>query len=216
MSVNDRLIHLPHGARFGRWTVQSESIHKSSRIRRFDCICDCGTQRAVLLTSLNNGASTSCGCTILKVKHGYARRGSKTREYIVWRNMISRCHDSSNKNYKYYGGRGIYVCQSWRADFGQFMRDMGPRPTEKHKLERIDNSSGYSATNCRWATHREQMRNTRANILITVDGITMTAIEWSEKNSISRDVIYSRLHRGWNPVQAVTRPLVRHAHDKTA
>jgi len=84
---------------------------------------------------------------------------SKLPEYGIWTGIIARCSNPKNKNYNRYGGRGIGVCQAWREDFENFYRDMGPRPSSRHSIDRKDNDRGYEPENCRWATPREQTLN---------------------------------------------------------
>lgn len=85
---------------------------------------------------------------------------SQTPEYQVWRNMLRRCEDPTDPSYDDYGHRGITVCEQWH-DVAAFVADMGPRPSDKHSIDRIDNDRGYEPGNCRWATWSEQMRNKR-------------------------------------------------------
>jgi hypothetical protein len=81
--------------------------------------------------------------------------------------MRGRCLRESHKAYAHYGGRGIGIDPAW-DDFAEFMRDMGPRPSPRHSLDRIDNSRGYGPGNCRWATQAQQMQNTRVTKLTPV------------------------------------------------
>jgi hypothetical protein len=84
----------------------------------------------------------------------------KAPEYAVWAGMHQRCGNKNCTAYSYYGGRGIKVCERWRS-FGSFYADMGPRPTAKHSLERLDNDGDYSPENCVWAEWQEQCVNKR-------------------------------------------------------
>lgn len=88
--------------------------------------------------------------------------GSKTPEYSCWTSMIRRCSVEEDLRYKDYGARGISVCERWRDSFPAFLEDMGPRPSPKHSLDRIDNDGNYEPGNCRWALWHEQMANRRA------------------------------------------------------
>jgi hypothetical protein len=97
-------------------------------------------------------------------KHGMAARGQKPPEYGVWRNMIHRCTNPEDKRYADWGGRGISVCDSWLRDFAAFYAAMGPRPTPRHSIDRIDNDGDYEPGNCRWATPVEQAANKRMTI----------------------------------------------------
>lgn len=84
-----------------------------------------------------------------------------TPEYSAWRSMKKRCLNENNRDYKYYGGRGIKICDAWISSFLQFFADIGKRPHEKMSLDRIDNEGDYCKENCRWATKTIQARNQR-------------------------------------------------------
>jgi len=93
----------------------------------------------------------------MKELHGM----SKEPIYSAWSQMRSRCDLETHKDYKYYGGRGIKVCEEWSI-FTNFYRDMGDKPSDSHSLDRIDNNSNYTPDNCIWTTHTNQMLNRRA------------------------------------------------------
>jgi hypothetical protein len=84
------------------------------------------------------------------------------RLYDVWTQMQKRCDDDRNPSFKDYGGRGIFVCESWRS-FDQFIADMGPRPVGA-VMDRIDNDGPYIPGNCRW-TNRIVSSGNRRNCL---------------------------------------------------
>ena len=88
-------------------------------------------------------------------------------EYNTWRSMIYRCYSDKSSSWKYYGARGIKVCERWRTSFSDFLSDMGPKPDPNLSLERKDNNGDYTPKNCIWATSKEQnsnRRNTKARL----------------------------------------------------
>lgn len=93
--------------------------------------------------------------------HGHNSRKKKSRTHRSWDHMLQRCLNPSNDSYKNYGGRGIRICERWMV-FENFFADMGSRPPNK-TLDRKDNNGNYEPGNCRWATPKQQMNNTRRN-----------------------------------------------------
>jgi hypothetical protein len=98
----------------------------------------------------------------VNLKHGYSRVGIYNSTYRAWASMKNRCHAKfSSKNYKYYAGKGIRICERWigRQGFQNFLSDMGPKPGRSYSLDRIDSDGNYEPSNCRWATKIQQSRN---------------------------------------------------------
>lgn len=115
--------------------------------------------------------------------------------YSTWYNMISRCYNPNVASYKYYGGRGITVCDQWRKDFQRFLNDMGARP-EGMTLERVNVELGYTPDNCRWATLTEQARNKRNTDRSTYKfmGLRLTIHQWSELLEVPQSTLRARYH----------------------
>jgi hypothetical protein len=140
---------------------------------------------------------------------------SSTPEHRVWCRMRQRCHSPSSSDYSRYGGRGIVVCQKWRASFAAFLSDMGPRPSPLHTIERLDNDGPYSPQNCVWATRRAQTRNRSCTIRVTHDGVTRSLSEWAEVLGLSYWTLESRHRRGYSVEEILDAGSVRLARART-
>lgn len=116
-------------------------------------------------------------------------------EYVNWKGMNARCHAPSFKDTRDYQAKGIKVCGRWR-NFHNFYKDMGPKPTSKHSIDRIDNNGNYEPANCRWATTTVQARNTSKNTIYTVDGVTGCVPELAEHFKICANSLHKSLYRG--------------------
>lgn len=92
-------------------------------------------------------------------RRDFGFRISITKEYGIWRGMLYRCRNKNSREYPIYGARGITVCKRWMK-FENFLEDMGKKPKNK-SLDRVNNNRGYMPSNCRWATHSQQMANRR-------------------------------------------------------
>lgn len=184
------------GQRFGMWTVIADAPKKSRRTQ-WICRCDCGAERSVLTIHLVRETSTSCGCDRPRGPESkHYKHGSDPALYGIWCNIIQRCENANNPNYKSYGGRGIGICARWRNDFAAFAADMGERPSKDHSIDRVDNDKGYDPGNCRWATPGQQMRNTRRNNLVVHEGKIIPLIEATEATGVNYGTAKWRLRNG--------------------
>jgi len=136
--------------------------------------------------------------------HGNAKRKNHSPTYKAWANMRKRCNTPSCVQYKYYGGKGITICQTW-DDFAVFLADMGQRP-DGMTLDRIDTKKGYSKDNCRWANQTMQVRNRSNTRYVEALGQRMPIAEWAEKTGLTYYTILLRLRRGLTEHDAVTLP----------
>lgn len=94
----------------------------------------------------------------------------------IWHQMRYRCERPKTRNYRYYGGRGIRVCDRWQ-NFENFKSDMGPRPSAQHTLERVDVNGNYEPDNCKWATYEEQALNKRHGPTVESQAVIQSLLE---------------------------------------
>jgi hypothetical protein len=158
------------------------------------CVCECGAERVVRTSKLLSHETKSCGC--VKTIHGLW----DARVYKIYMHMLQRCCNSNNDAWHLYGGRGITVCDRWRAEHGfvDFLKDMGEPPTTKHSLDRYPNRDGnYEPDNCRWATVEEQQNNRRNCVYIAHLGRTQTLAQWCRELWLNRSSVSYRLGMGY-------------------
>lgn len=146
-----------YGFKKGRITVTS--LKTVAGKITVDCLC--GNKNITI--NVANLQRNNPTCTICNTQTNYPLA------YKSYDSMLQRCLNPKSPDYKNYGGRGITVCSEWKKDFYYFLADMGDRPVGL-TLDRIDNNSGYSKENCRWATPKEQANNQRKKNMTFVKG----------------------------------------------
>lgn len=193
--------------KFGRLEVLSldrrEKRNNGRYMYYWKCQCDCGRVCLVCTYSLRQGDTKSCGCLALETRTTHNR--SKTRIYKIWTCILQRCRDETRRGYKYYGGRGITVCERW-YNFELFLQDMG-EPAPGLTIERKNNNLGYCPENCCWADRKTQNRNRRNNLMITIDNETKCLVVWLEIYKMSAGTYYRRTGNGMSPMVALTTPI---------
>lgn len=190
--------------------VVGDALRRSGG-RRVRVRCDCGVEQEMFLAEVKRSRTGSCGCLVpaltaaMSTRHGHTTHRSASPEYTAWKGIVRRCTNPRFPGYRNYGARGITVCDEWRDDFPAFLAHVGPRPSPKHSIDRIDNAKGYEPGNVRWATQTEQMLNTRNNHRITAFGETLTISEWSQRTGVLATTIYRRVMRGLPAEEAVSQ-----------
>jgi hypothetical protein len=119
--------------------------------------------------------------------------------------MKQRCQNPKTISYKYYGKKGIAVCEEWNIfeNFKNWALSNGYK--ENLTIDRIDNNGNYCPENCQWATNKEQQNKTSYNKLIEYCGEIHNATQWAELLNIPRTTIYNRLRRGWSIEKIMTK-----------
>ena len=201
---------IPVGTRFGKLTVIGEGLPKGKRNERtLECRCDCGNVTSPLLSNLRKTTGTrSCGCDKIAAIQAQQEAGRThgmrhTRVYAIWHGMKQRCLNPRADEYKWYGARGVTVCEAWQQSFELFYADMGDPPSDDHSIERNDVNGNYEPGNCRWATDLEQMNNMRTNVNIEYDGRTQSIAAWARELGIPRATLQFRYSRGWTTAEVI-------------
>lgn len=195
------------GRRFGKLVVVGTATRGKSNKVRWLCVCDCGEEAVVLSNYLRRGDTKSCGC--IAPQRCKTKGASSLPEYKSWQGMKSRCYRIKNTKYKSYGGRGISVCPEWVDSFDRFYEDMGKKPTPLHTIDRIDNDGDYTPDNCRWATRREQSRNTQRSRFLDYNGVKKNMEDWADEAGLTSGTLSKRLKLGWSMEKALTKPVLK-------
>lgn len=190
------------GRVFGRLTVLGHTGRPGKPRMSWKCQCVCGSEVTTFGIYLTTGETRSCGCLVADgarerwTTHGHSRTGSNqspSLTYQSWFAMKQRCTNPNNKRWKEYGDRGITFCERW-DQFTNFLEDMGERP-KGMTLDRIDNDSDYSPSNCAWASANAQARNKRNTQFLMVNGRRLSFASACEEYGLNYQTMRQRQHR---------------------
>jgi len=197
------------GQKFNMMTIiEEKEAHKKQR--QFLCKCDCGHIGIHKLILLTSGQTKSCGCLrkrrFLEINTSHSK--SRTKLNFVWQSMKQRCANPNCHAYKYYGGRGISVCEQWSNSLVPFYEwSINNGYKEGLSLDRIDVDGDYCPENCRWVDMKTQSRNKTDNRFIEFKGERMCIQDWANKLGIHLSTLDKRL-RKWTLEKALTTPKI--------
>lgn len=196
------------GNKYGRLTIMSDYTQNGRWYCH--CLCDCGNEHDAMQYKIKSGHTSSCGCLLrdnirkATYKHGL----SKTRIFRLYSKMIRRCYVTEEPAYKYYGARGIKVCDEWLQDRRKFFEWAFEHGySDNLTIERIDVNGDYEPNNCKWISFSEQARNRRSNVYIECFGKRQILNDWCEEYHINQTTFRNRLKRGWSIEDALTKEL---------
>ena len=188
--------------RFGKIVILSLPVGRGYRCK---CKCDCGNIKDISLYSILKGVSKSCGClkSDFTSKRNTIHGLSNTKLYNVYTKIIGRCNNPKQKDFKWYGGKGITICDEWKNDFIAFYNwsiENGYKEETNGKsninilsIDRIDNNKGYSPENCRWVNMKTQARNSSRCHYLTYKNLTKCISEWAEFLDVNERTLRDRL-----------------------
>lgn len=195
------------GQRFGKLAVIEFAGMNHEGSAMWKCICDCGKDTVVRGYTLRRGDTQSCGCFIGEAAsvRNATHRMTKTRLYVCWKSMKSRCYYENDVAFERYGGRGIKVSKEWRDDFLAFREWALKNGYEDNlTLDRIDSNGNYEPNNCRWLTLAAQQSNRSDTIHLEFNGKNQTLTEWAHEIGISVAQLSKRLKNGMSIEDAIT------------
>lgn len=182
------------GMRFNKLTVLERDVSRKSR-PYWKCRCDCGNVVSVRADLLKSGNTKACGC--MYQKHGQALQGNHSRLYEIYNGMKKRCYNAKCKSYKFYGAKGITICDEWLGDNGFinfYNWSVKNGYSDKLSIDRIKSNMPYSPNNCRWAEWGIQANNKSNNLFVTYNCKTQTLANWCRELNLNYSKVRQRMY----------------------
>lgn len=121
-------------------------------------------------------------------------RWSNRRLRKIFRAMFVRCYDPADKDYRWYGARGIHICNEWLNNPLEFEHWALSNGYEDNlTIDRIDAHRDYCPENCRWVTKAQNSKYKTTTRCLVVDGVSHTGREWADILGVSTNVINTLL-----------------------
>lgn len=182
------------GEKFNKLTViERDTTHKNRPY--WICKCDCGNTVSVRADLLKNGNTKACGC--LYNKHNQALQGNHSRIYSIYHGIKKRCYNAKCKSYKFYGAKGITICDEWLGDNGFInFYDWSVKNgySDKLSIDRIKSNMPYSPNNCRWVEWGIQANNKSNNLFVTYNCKTQTLANWCRELNLNYSKVRQRMY----------------------
>lgn len=195
MELRDKYV----GKKYGKLTILS--VCRENGETMGDCLCECGNISHTYINKVVHGAISSCGCEKGNIKH----RGKNTRLYSIWQGMKNRCLNPNACNYKYYGGKGIKICDEWVDNFEEFQKwSLSNGYSDNLTIDRIDVNGDYEPSNCRWATSYEQNNTHKSSVYeIKHNNEIYSLKEFCSLMGLSYPKIQTQLYRGKTTIEEI-------------
>lgn len=201
------------GKKFNKLTAIKFAYKKNGR-HYWLFRCECGKEKIIMKRNVVCECVKSCGCSREKREYDEKRKAKingvwredffknnkwSKRLYNIYIMMINRCYNKNNSNYRWYGGKGVIVCDEWKNDFPSFYNWCiksgydGTKKRGEQTLDRINPYDGYSPQNCRFITIQEQEKNKRNNINIEFNGEVKNLKEWCDFFGKNYSDVYQKI-----------------------
>lgn len=165
MSVTRKKVSDLVGYSIGRLTVVSYLGKGKWDKHYWVCSCSCGGEVNLPTYRITGSVPTlSCGCLtkerLSSVRHDPTKHGlHKHPLYSIFHSMKQRCYNPNSQRWKYYGARGITICDEWLSDFTNFYNwSIKNGWRSGLSIDRLDRDLGYEPSNCEWITVSENSR----------------------------------------------------------